>query len=300
MRVWILAFLAGILVCQTLTELPALVWFLILIPLVLAAWRWPVLRIPLGFMLGFAWAVFRADLILSNALPETLESRDIDVTGQVVGLPENYPDRTRFEFKIETVYADGQTWSSPGRVRLNWYAVDRSSVLPGQKWQFTVRLKRPHSYMNPNGFDYESWLLQHRLRALGYVRGNGNNRLLSIDESYSIDGVRQTLTKEIHYIVGDQSVSGLVLALAVGARQQITPGQWEVMRRTGTNHLMAISGLHIGFIAFITMLIVQWLGRFIAGELPLRVPLPYIASTLALLAAGIYAVLAGFAIPTQR
>jgi competence protein ComEC len=41
------------------------------------------------------------------------------------------------------------------------------TLKPGQRWQFTVRLKRPHGNANPNGFDYEVWLLEQGVRATG-------------------------------------------------------------------------------------------------------------------------------------
>ena len=42
-----------------------------------------------------------------------------------------------------------------------------SPVHPGERWRFTVRLRRPHGHVNPHGFDYEAWLLE---RGIGGVR----------------------------------------------------------------------------------------------------------------------------------
>ncbi|MFX5510376.1 DUF4131 domain-containing protein, partial [Acinetobacter baumannii] len=42
---------------------------------------------------------------------------------------------------------------------------------PGDRWRLQVRLKRPHGNANPDGFDYELWLLQDDVRATGYVVG---------------------------------------------------------------------------------------------------------------------------------
>ena len=44
------------------------------------------------------------------------------------------------------------------------------TLLPGERWQFTVRLRRPHGAFNPGGFDLEGWLFERNLRAGGYVR----------------------------------------------------------------------------------------------------------------------------------
>ena len=42
-------------------------------------------------------------------------------------------------------------------------AVLASAVHPGERWAFTVRLRRPHGLVNPHGFDYEAWLLERGL-----------------------------------------------------------------------------------------------------------------------------------------
>lgn len=71
------------------------------------------------------------------------------------------------------------------------------------------------------------------------------------------------------------------------------------MRSTGTNHLFAISGLHLVFISGI----IYWIVRFIYCRIPyaaLYVPAPKIASSLTVLVTIFYSGLAGFAIPTQR
>ncbi|MEE8514871.1 MAG: hypothetical protein V3S73_09165, partial [Gammaproteobacteria bacterium] len=69
MRLGILAFLLGILACIQLTSLPdSRLIFLIPVGvgLILFTRR---LRLPAFFLCGFLWALFRADWILSDALP---------------------------------------------------------------------------------------------------------------------------------------------------------------------------------------------------------------------------------------
>jgi competence protein ComEC len=47
----------------------------------------------------------------------------------------------------------------------------------GERWQLTVRLKAPHGNLNPHGFDYELWLWEQGLQAVGYVRSGRRTRL---------------------------------------------------------------------------------------------------------------------------
>ncbi len=103
-----------------------------------------------------------------------LEGRDIELTGVVAGLPQALERGVRFEFDVEQAAA-----GVPPHISLAWYrgrddADDEASPLvpvrAGERWRFTVRLKRPHGNLNPHGFDYEAWLFERGIRATGYVR----------------------------------------------------------------------------------------------------------------------------------
>ncbi len=181
----------------------------------------------------------------------------------------------------------------PRRLRLSWYG--GPLVHAGEIWRLTVRLKSPRGFHNPGGFDYERWLFAHGIGATGYVRRSDGNRLL--EPPRGIDALRGRLAAAIARSLGDSSLSGLVRALALGARDGISPGQWQVLRRTGTAHLVAISGLHIGLVAGLLL----WTGRRLWLRFGTwRIDAGTVGAASALLGAVGYAALAGFSLPTQR
>jgi len=168
MRLNILAFAAGIVALQMQPELP-MVWPWALAGVVLALptffWRggWPARLIGMlaCVAIGFAWAAWRAEVRLADALPAAWEGRDIEVVGVVAALPQEFSQGSRFEFAVETVST--ATAVVPPRIMLSWYQGQRDGeefvrlpLKPGERWQLTVRLKRPHGNANPNGFDYEA------------------------------------------------------------------------------------------------------------------------------------------------
>ncbi|WP_455210356.1 DNA internalization-related competence protein ComEC/Rec2, partial [Kaarinaea lacus] len=117
--------------------------------------------------------------------------------------------------------------------------------------------------------------------------------------NFWIHGARQWLQTKIDHSLGDSPFRGIVTALTIGERNAITPGQWDVFKSTGTNHLIAISGLHIGLIAGLAFFLGRWLwSRWIYATL--RIAAPKAAAVFAILCAIGYAAMAGFAIPTQR
>ncbi len=301
MRSGTIAFLAGILCLQLFSSLPHSGWIFLLgasIPAALwLAFPWRLI----GWLVsGFLWCLWSAHTILSISLPPELEGQDLILVGHVAGLPESRDRRTRFLFDVEHYIVEGQRQPWPARVRLNWYGQQRPELQAGQMWRLQVRLKRPWGFRNPGSFDYERWLFAQRIRATGYVRYD--NRPLaapSIPWRYWLDRWRQHLSGELQQQLPGQA-GGLFRALSVGDRRDVDQTTWEVLRVTGTAHLLAISGMHIGLLAALVFWITRHLWRLGGERVLLWLPAPRAAALLATLAAVVYAAMAGFAIPTQR
>jgi competence protein ComEC len=296
-----LAFLSGILIVLQFPELPPLWLQLTLVSASIGclACRNKALRITGFMLLGCCWAMLRAGMILSHELDPALEGRTLAAEGQVVSLPEYREGRTRFEFRIDRlIAADGQNHTSPGKVRLSWYGAP-ADILPGQIWRLTVRLKRPYGFSNPGGFDYEAWLFRQQIRATGYVPDKGKQQYTGKIHGQYINRLRYYLRAGILNLVENRSFAGLITGLSLGDRSLIDSGARDILIRTGTNHLLAISGLHIGLVAGLFYVLARRLWS-LSGILPLYIAAPRIALWAAITGASGYAVLAGLSIPTQR
>ena len=306
-RFSVLAFLAGILLVQQMAALPSLAWAWLLLPLAFAAWRWPRIGLPMLFLLaGFLWVTLRAGALLADRLPTELEGVDLRVEGRIADLPVASERGLRFAFDIERAWQGDQPVSVPRTVQLSIYGA--TPVLHvGDLWAFTVRLKRPHGFQNPGGFDYEAHLFQLRVRATGYVREHEPYRLIAplgtqaegVLPGYRLNRFRQMLSGRIQALLPDNQFAPMITAFANGDDDAIPDDQWQVLTRTGTGHLIAISGMNIGLVAGLMFFLVRWLWS-LPGLTVLFVPAPLVAAGAALLAALGYAALAGFAIPTQR
>ncbi|MCF6355902.1 MAG: DNA internalization-related competence protein ComEC/Rec2 [Candidatus Polarisedimenticolaceae bacterium] len=292
------AFVVGVLLLQFQIELPALWWFFSL-SFLFFAFRLAWLRLLCFGCLGFLWALMQAHWLLGNALDPLMEGRDLLVEGVIVSLPEQRGQRTRFRFELENLHDRGEYYPASGTVRLNWYR-NAPRLKVGERWQLQVRLRRPHGFMNPGGFDYEGWLFREGIHATGYVRESQKNRKLAESNSlYLLQSLRQSLREKIYHAVADPSVAGIIVALVIGERSGLSRKQWNLLARTGTNHLVAISGLHIGIIAGLVFFLFRRLWSC-SARLCLYLPAPQAAAISAILAALFYAALAGFAVPTQR
>ncbi len=320
MRTVILGFTAGAALLQTQAALPAYPMVGIVAALtalaLISAFRAPVLASWIvatlaGAGLGFSWAALVAQMALSAQLASAHEGRDLTLTGTVASLPYRFEQGVRFHFDVESVDDPGA--AVPPRVALAWYAGFRDvrenvgAVQPGERWQLTVRLQRPHGNANPHGFDYEVWLLEQGVRATGYVRpvGVANRRLDRFVWSFSnvVQHWRATLRERIERALTDKKYAGVIVALVVGDQRAIEQSDWKVFNRTGIGHLISISGLHITMVAGLFSMLASALWRrsfFTRAQLPLLLPAQKVAALSGAAVALLYVLLAGFGIPAQR
>jgi len=300
--------LSGILLVQQQPVLPALDWAWLLLPIGFLALRWPRAALPLLFFLaGMVWVSFRAGLVLNQSLPPELEGRDLVVTGRIADLPSPTERGLRFRFEIEESLLDGDRVNVPSRVQLHWGGTV-PALTAGDQWQFTVRLRQSHGFQNPGSFDREGYLFQQRVRATGYVREREfRNKLSSLPDDwreglypgYRLHRFRQTLSARIQEQLPGNPFAFMVTAFANGDDDAIPDTQWEVLNRTGTSHLIAISGMNIGFVAGLAYFLMRRLWSLSVRAVIWK-PAPQVAAWTAMLAALVYAALAGFAIPTVR
>ncbi len=315
----VVLFVLGAAWLQQQPELPNVLWVYVLLAAALGWWLLPapikpgraVVRQVCGavlcFAAGFLWAALIAHVKLADHLAPEWEGRDVSVRGAIAELPQVTDRGVRFEFQVEQVSTP--LARVPRHVTLTWYAERDAStpaslppLHPGQRWQLTVRLRRPHALANPNGFDFDAWLLERGIRATGYVRPEPSNRLLEPmvwRPGYLVERAREWVRDRIVTALPDDSAAGVLVALAIGDQQAISRDEWTVFTRTGVNHLMSISGLHITMVSGLAFALVLWAWRRIP-RLTARLAAVKAAAIAGLLVACAYALLAGFAVPAQR
>ena len=173
-------------------------------------------------------------------------------------------------------------------------AIRLGEIRDGARLRLKVRIREPRSNFNPNGFDYAGWLFARKIRYGGYTRSGEENRLLEAG-----GGLRESLRARIAAAIPGSSARAIVAALAIGDRSGLSDSQWESMRRAGVVHLVSISAVHIGFVFGVAFLLCRLALLFLRRYF-FVVKGQTVACLVALAAAGGYAALAGFQIPTQR
>ena len=295
MNRWLWGLAAGLLLLTILPALPPWPWLpgpgLLLLLLSLRYQR----LLPLAAMLlGFCWAVFQAQAALDARIPLAWEEKPLAVQGVVSDLPNPLASGgIQFRFQPDCIL----TAECPLRKHLLWQLNSRSDLqlAPGERWQLTVRLRRPHGFASPGAFDTEGWLLEEGVSATGSVQEAEPLRAAD----WSMDGFRLRVRERFQQLFGNEAEAGVQLALLTGDRALVPQNLWNVYARTGISHLMAISGPHITLAAIVLVFFLRYfLGLF--PRLAQRLPVPSVCLLVGFAVSLAYGFLAGLGIPTER
>ncbi len=310
----VLSELPGYLVCGLLFASAVLLAALSFLPILkrFSPYIQKTVRLVAGICLGIAWASFLSGKALEDSLPKYLEKRKIQVVGVVASLPHATSNGISFQFQVEEARTSKRTVAVPERIFLFKQHLEEhgQTIDVGQRWRFSVRLKRPHGTMNPGGFDFERWLFEHGLRATGSViedkPPDSDNTLLDafvFTPMNLVNAIRSGLREKINQAIPDAECAGIITALVIGDQRAIPKHSWDIFSRTGVSHLVAISGLHITLVAGLLAGLAGFLWRrsfFSRLQLPLLLPAQKVAVIAGILAAIGYVLLAGAGIPARR
>lgn len=245
-------------------------------------------------------AVAAMNSLLAQRWVDSDVAVDTVVAGTICEFPREQPGSLRFVLTTDVAARAG---GLPERILVSWYDGTGRPALrpqPGERWQLTLRLRPPRGLSNPGGFDYERWLFAARIGATGWVRDSaGNARLPGVTSHCRAAGLRAFLAERISTALADRESAPYVLGIAIGAYQALPEAEWARLRRTGTIHLISISGFHIALVAAPAAV----LGLLLAGlllALGRRCRPRVISAWTSVLVCTGYGVLAGFSVPTAR
>jgi competence protein ComEC len=244
---------------------------------------------------GAGWYAARANYLppsdISFKLGHGFAPAEAVVAGIVAGDPEQRPYGTIFPLQIESVALGGAAAEpTSGRARVSIY--ENVALRYGDEVAIRGKLAAPRPARNPGGFDFRSYLKRRGITAL-VTAGDGEDlTLLGCGHGNPILRASFAARHKAASIL-DRSVGGdeaaVLKGLTLGTRAEIDPAIVEDFRGAGAMHLLAISGLHVGFVAFMLFLI-------LAGT---RVP--RVAANLTVMAfLPAYALLTGFNPPVVR
>ncbi len=137
----------------------------------------------------------------------------------------------------------------------------------GERIRFSGKLRPPRNFRNPGAFDYEGYLAENGIAALGSTKAE-NVELLPGFSGSRIEAwrsrIRQNVIARVHALWQAREAA-LIDAMVIGEEAFLDRDTRVAFQRSGTYHVLIVSGMNVSILAFV----VFWtLRRMRLGELP--------------------------------
>ncbi|MBE9528651.1 MAG: DNA internalization-related competence protein ComEC/Rec2 [Proteobacteria bacterium] len=237
-------------------------------------------------------------------MAEGVRPVSVDFEAVVAKAPEYRQGRSTVVVEVERINNGGQWRDATGRVQLSVRS-GLEGIGRGDSVRVLGSLKEPYSFSNPGGYDYKTRLASRSIYVTGSVShpglfvkvapGTDNGLVQNLQRS--IESARERL---VAFIDGQRYDNpGIMKALAVGDKAGVSAATREAFAATGTSHLLAISGLHVGTVAFLSYLLVLFILKR-SDSLMLALNVKKVAAVASIAPALLYAGVAGFPHSTMR
>jgi competence protein ComEC len=236
-----------------------------------------------------------------NDIARHVGKDQMTLEGLVCTSPRIVDEKTRLVINTSRIIRDGTAVPVKGKILLS--VKDSNNVFNyGNYVRAQTKLKGPHNFNNPGGFDYERYLLYRGVRLRGYISRPSD--IVIIRESAGnyfrtrIERYRSLIRGRIGEIAPSPE-GGVLQALILGEKEGIPDDILRNFNRAGVSHILAISGLHVGIIAFIAFAFIKIIMRS-SEYLLLRFDIFKVSALLSIVPVIGYAFIAGLRISTIR
>lgn len=236
---------------------------------------------------------------IKNFIKENKEL--MNIAGVLCRSPERFIDRTRLYVNAEKMFNNDTVIPITGKILLTVDGQLNAPLKYGDRIRFISKIHTSRNFGNPGEFDYKWHLEREGIYAKGYIE---NERwIVKISEHSqnlfwtNIEKIRKTLNGLIDKTASDNK--GIMKALLIGEGGEIPKEIREIFAKTGTSHILAISGLHIGIVAFVIYslfykILIQ------SEKLTLSFNIKKLAAIASIPPVLFYGLIAGFPVSTER
>jgi competence protein ComEC len=236
----------------------------------------------------------------SSHIVNFTDTGPLNISGKVIESPEIRNKRLTFALLAETVEDNGEIISVTGKVSVK-VLNGIPEISTGDKVYFKSGIRAIRNFNNPGGFDFKRYMAFNGITGTAYVDGDK----IRVEKSKENTGWKQQIEiarKKFALLIENSAPSGeagVLKALVIGDQNSISPEIRDAFNRTGTTHILSISGLHIGIVATVAFLFfnkfLSYFNLFLWNAWTRKG-----AAILSLIPVVIYGLLAGMSPSTQR
>lgn len=229
-----------------------------------------------GLSLGI-WRVNIAEIRVTSQRLSYFNDQVLEIVGTINGEPDVRIDHTKLVIESEQIIKDEQAYEVSGKILI------KKNLYPeyeyGDKLKIQGKIQSPPEF---DGFDYESYLARYGIYSVSYfpriskIGEGGGSRI----HTYILK-IKNRFAQVINIGMGEPQ-AGILSAMLLGNRRGIPSELLDQFSQTGTSHMIAISGMHIGIISAILLSLLVGIG--------LRRQVAFVVATIFL---GIFIVMVG-------
>ncbi|NQT95391.1 MAG: ComEC family competence protein [Candidatus Omnitrophica bacterium] len=214
----------------------------------------------------------------------------------VVSSPEYYwmrSGRRKASFFAEALsYKDDELWiGARGKSLVNIWD-NENDILYGERILLFGTLKTPYKNRKPDEFNYAEYLKRKGIYTIIDVRRDDDVEGIRPNKAASIKGLIFDARSRIESLIRRHlrfPDGAIVNAMLIGKRSYLTKELNELFIKTGTAHIVSVSGLHVAVISAILFFILRMIG------IPRKISCVLVFAFLI-----VYAIIAGQRIPIIR
>jgi competence protein ComEC len=235
-----------------------------------------------------------------NHISHYINKDKVTVEGIIIENPQLSSERNELTVSTSSIIKDGTSIPVEGLILLN---VDNNQEFHyGDYVRFKTSLKSPYSFQNPGGFDYEKYLRYKGIKVRAFIKDSSAIVILRENQGNRIYSKLQLLRKNIKKFIKENSPSPereIIQAMILGDQKEIPKDVMENFNKTGTTHIIAISGFNIGIVAFLSFITIRLILKS-SKYILLRFNIIRISTIIGIIPVIIYSFIAGMGISVIR
>ncbi len=173
--------------------------------------------------------------------------------------------RQSIDVETEEVSSEEMTQKGHGGMRVSIYSketeleYDEGEPVPmrvyhyGERLRFSAKLRAPRNFRNPGAFDYRGYLADHGITMLASAKNTKVEVLpgfVGTGVAWWRERVHRSIVRRIHGLWNGEDAA-LMDAAVVGESAFLTPSTKVDFQRSGTYHILVVSGMNVSILAFV-------------------------------------------------
>jgi competence protein ComEC len=220
--------------------------------------------------------------------------------GMISVNPQVSPDKLTLIVSVFRIQEGREFIPVDGNILLN--VVTDEPFKYGDIIRFRAKLKIPHNFNNPGGFDYERYLRCRNILVRGFINNPANIIVLRENQGNPLKLSLERFRSDLKKLIRENSPSPygeIVQAMILGDQKEIPPEVMDKFNQTGTSHIIAISGFNVGIIAIFSIFLFRILMKS-SEVLLLKFNIVKISTALSFIPIAIFTFIAGMGVSVVR